>query len=289
MPDEVATPVEEAVEPTTPPDDKPEPPKNLKEATKGVAGKPKTPGPAPWTKDLEGMGLDPETLTKFDDYLRTNIQPHTTKLEQRTSGYDKMFGGFETHDGSTLDPDSAAEMASELLQSLASDPQTAVKEIIELMNLDPQSFLAVQQEMQEQMEEDGDQPSTEPDAPQEPDERQQWIDQQIEREKHAKEDEAWEAHLKELADKHEGHFGPKTYTMAMAGVGPDPDTALQWYQQAYDEIAGIIEAKNAPPKPAPSATLGEGHPTPPEDYNDSSIKSAVKGFAADMRAARGRQ
>jgi hypothetical protein len=243
------------------------PPKTIKDATKGVGAKAKTPGPAPWSKDLEELGLDPDTLTKVDEYMRSKIQPRTTQLEQRTSNYDKLFGGFEQHDGSTLDPDSAAEMASELLKSLASDPQAAVKEIMELMQLDPKAFLAVQEEMKDQIEEQ---------TPQEPDEKQQWIEQQMQREKEAKEDAAWEDHLKSRESEIPG-FNRELYTAMMAAVGPDPDTALEWYKKFHQEPA---------PAPEPSATLGEGHPTPPEDYNDSSIASAVKGFSSDMRAAR---
>lgn len=40
---------------------------------------------APWAADLRGLGLDDETFTKVDGYMREKVQPHTTKLEQDVS------------------------------------------------------------------------------------------------------------------------------------------------------------------------------------------------------------
>lgn len=40
---------------------------------------------APWAADLRGLGLDDETFTKVDGYMREKVQPHTTKLEQDIS------------------------------------------------------------------------------------------------------------------------------------------------------------------------------------------------------------
>lgn len=255
-------------------DPAPAAPKTIAEATKGSASAPKTPGDAPWSKDLADLGLDPETLSKVDQYMRDKVQPHTTQLEQKASAYDKMFSKFTTNDGKALDANTAASMASELLDALATDPEGAVRDIMQLMQLDPSKFAQVQQEMQEQAD----------DSPEEVPPELTWVQQQMQAQEHAEQDRLWQEHLEQLANEHDGNFSQKLYTLAMATVGPDGDAAMQWYKDAYDEIASIVGKQNMPKETAP-ATLGEGNPTPPETPQYGSIKDAVKSFVSDSRVA----
>lgn len=251
-------------------------PKTIADAAKGSAT-PKKPGTAPWSKDLEDLGLDPETLNKVDQYMRDKVQPHTTQLEQKASEYDKLFSKFTTNDGKALDATSAATMASELLDALASDPESAVRDIMQLMQLDPAKFAQVQEQMEEQQADE----KTEEDPPE-----LTWVQQQMKAQQEAEQDKAWQDHLEQLRTEKDGTFAEKLYTLAMASVGPDPATAMEWYQNAYDEIADLVGKQNMPKEVSPPS-LGEGNVTPPEEPKYGSIKDAVKSYMADSKVANG--
>lgn len=44
-------------------------------------------GAAPWTNDIAALTDDPALQARFDEYLRTNIQPRMTQLEQQAARY----------------------------------------------------------------------------------------------------------------------------------------------------------------------------------------------------------
>lgn len=247
-------------------------PKTIAEATKGSAAAPARPAQAPWSKDLEDLGLDPETLSKVDQYMREKIQPRTTQLEQKASEYDKLFSKFTMQDGSPLAANDAAMMASELLDALATDPENAVRDIMQLMSLDPAKFAQVQQEMSDQQQETTKE--TTPQNEEVPPELE-WIQEKMRMEQEAAQDKAWEDHLAEREAEIPG-FNRDLYTMAMAAVGPDPEVVMDWYNKFH-----------VAPAPTPQAppTVSPGQPTPPETPYYGSIKDAVRGYIADQKVA----
>ena len=58
-------------------------------------------GPAPWQTDLEQSFQDPQVRAQVDAYLRSNIQPQMTRLEQTNAEARQMYDAFQS------DPDAA--------------------------------------------------------------------------------------------------------------------------------------------------------------------------------------
>lgn len=219
-------------------------------------------GASPWAKDLADRGLDDP---RFDEYLRTSWQPRMTQHEQALAKYNQLFGDDET-----------ADIASRILHGLNTDAGATVKELVQLLELNPQELFAMQQQAQEAQPQ-----APTPEAQTQVDPRMQWIEQQMETQRQSQEDAQWQQHLAEVTERVQG-FNPQLYTHLVIANQGDTEAAFRDYQGYHDQF-GLTPKSGDPEVP----TLGDAPGiTPRESNNPRSIKDAVSQFLAEDRASR---
>lgn len=205
-------------------------------------------GPGPWQKDLEALGLGDEYTRMVDGYLREKWQPRVTELEQQYAPYKELFESPD--DGSA---------AAELLYSLRNNP----RETYDLLGQ------MIEEAFPQQKEEAApEQQQVQDNAPQQPDERQQFIDQLMqERELQAQMDEYQklvDSYKKDIPDLKDDWFAK----LVVANNG-DTDAALADYKELF---ASQLQA----PPPAPP-TAGDGPMAPQESEEfDGDLEALVR-------------
>lgn len=268
---------------------------------------------APWSADLRALGLDDETYSKVDGYMREKVQPHTTKLEQDVSalreavpeGLQQFWSDFEN------DPDEA-------LTQLAAEAYSENPEAAEIFKVaikyaagnpdasDEQVVAAATQHVAE----GGTAEEYEVELDPEDRERLNIVDEiQAERE-----DQQYAEALTELKSEHPDHF-PETWGVEEMRTVMDPlvlaapeelddDAAMEWAFERYSKTYGLIhggdpgtegaaaEAAGAltPEQVAaieagapPTITSGQNASVPSEKQY-ASIGEAVADFGRELRA-----
>lgn len=247
--------------------DAPAPTSEAKPSDSGTKSQPtpaKDRGTSPWAKDLADRGLDDP---RFDEYLRTSWQPRMTQHEQALAKYNQLFGDDET-----------AEIASRVMQGLSTDAGATVKELVQLLGLDPQTLFEMQQAAQAAPEA---QAAQQPQTPADP--RMEWIEQQMQAQRQAQEDQQWQQHLEQVTERIPG-FNPQLYTHLVIANQGDTEAAFRDYQ-GYHEQFGLA------PKPADPEvpTLGEAPGAAPREASGPrTIQDAMKEYMAEERARAGR-
>lgn len=214
-----------------------------------------TPGPGPWAKDLEGLGLDPQINQIVDKYLRDKWQPRVTELEQQYAPYKELFK--EQDDGPT---------AAELLYSLRTDPHGTYKLIGELIT--EQIGFPDEQASDTSAPDTTQQEKTDP--------RLEYVDKlMVEREAQEQMEEfqkVYQDQKEKFPDLEEEWFAK----LVIANNG-NVDTAMADYEKIF------------PQKPAeqPPPTVGEGNTAPPEaEEYDGDFDALVRRVVAQSSRKR---
>lgn len=214
---------------------------------------------APWSKDLETTFADPEIREQVDAFLRGNVQPHVTKLEQSNQDALALYNDLSNDD-------TAAEAYVAVTQQLFGD-ELADKVLAAL-----------------QAEQEAEAPEVE--APEIDDEdaqmRAEW--------KANKQAELYRAALDGFKVENEigEDFQEELFHPFVASTGGDLTAAYEKYNEyvgKFKEMFGTAPVvAEDPPAPAP-ATLGTAPASAPtqKQYNGS-IKNAVNDMFAEMAA-----
>jgi hypothetical protein len=230
-------------------------------------------GPGPWQAELEKRGLN---TPEYDAYHREVLQPYITELESRggnaePSPYDEMFGGDVER----------AQMASELMQAFIDDPQQAIKDVMEILEMDPSTLLGQPGEMPPPGTDPNEMPPPPGEDPLANDPRLQWAEQEMQRQQEAQEDAEYEELLTELGNRVEG-FDPEGFNLAVLAAQGDMDKAFKFYMDKIHK-----EPAAAPPQPDAPVLDSHGGTAPPPAFTGS-LDDAVNSTMADMKAARSR-
>lgn len=223
-------------------------------------------GPGPWQQKLAERGLvDPA----FDEFLRTEVQPYITQLEQGRGGGSQLWNGDAELE----------ESAYEMVQAFRNDPVAAYRELGQILgltegsDLEDEGFDPVGNELGDDFDELGDE------APADP--RMQYLDDLMRREQEEREDAEYNEFLNQLGQRVPG-FNPELYSVILAAT-PDGNLDLAW--QTYMKF-------HRDPAPTPDAPpqLGgpEGGTAPPEAPQFDSIGDALGAFLNEERAKKSR-
>lgn len=215
-------------------------------------------GPGPWTQKLVDAGLDDP---RFDEFLRTQVQPYITQLEQ---------GGGEAGPG-MWDGDTELEQAAfDLIQELTTNPAQAYAELGQILGMD---------------QGDSDTPTDEAptadveDDATEEDPRLQYVNDLMRRDEEQRQDAEYKEFMDTLSKRVPG-FDPDLYTLAFIASDGDLDRAWGAYMKYHKDPV--------PEASAPSVLGDEGGSAPPTEPKHESIGDAVSGFLAEERARRSR-
>jgi len=255
------------VDPKAPKTDKQQSPSQPKDAPAPKDGQDapdaKEKGSGPWDAELAKRGIaDPNV----DAFLREVVQPYVTKLEQGGDGSPiaELFGGDQEQ----------AEAAQELLQSFIDDPETAYRELGELLGLSTPGMGS--EDDLAGLDPEGDPGAGDPasDGNESLDPRLDYVDQMMQREREQAEDAEYENMLSQLGERLPG-FDSELFTQFVVSSGGDMDRAMQIYMKYH-----------RPPDPAdnPPPTVDGGTP-PPAAPNHSSIGDAIGSWMAEDSAA----
>jgi len=215
---------------------------------------------APWSKDLETTFADPAIREQVDAFLRGNVQPHVTKLEQSSQDALALYNDLSNDE-------TAAEAYVAVTQQLFGD-ELADKVLAAL-----------------QAEEDAEAPEVEaPEAPEVEDEdaqmRAEW--------KANKQAELYRKALDGFKVEREigEDFQEELFHPFVASTGGDLDAAYDKYTEYVGKFKELFgQAPPAPEaEPAPP-TLGTAPASAPtqKQYNGS-IKDAVNDMFAEIEA-----
>lgn len=226
-------------------------------------GKAKEKGAAPWAKDLEAIREAEDPYAWADEYLRSNVQPRMTQHEQSVAEFTKMFGDVDT-----------ARLVSQLMADLDGDPKGTLQRLAKGFEIDPLDLLEEIEEQQGEPDKPEGKDDSEPEDP-----RLAYVQQQMEREQQAKQDEALENLLKGFEDELPG-FDRDLYVYLLKAHDFDAEQSLEAYMKWHKE-----------PEPAddPPPTGGGQKGTTPREapkYGKRPIAEAMAGFFRDSEAAK---
>ena len=210
-------------------------------------------GPGPWDAKLQELGL---TDPKFSDFLRTEVQPYVTQLEQGGQG--------------EVDPQiqEQAQLWQELQNEFSQDPETAYRELGELLGLTgDEEALGVDGDPDDADEND--------DGEVEDDPRLSYVDEIMQRERQAKEDQEYNSFLDEMGKRMPGFDGDLFTHFVLAYQG-DLDAALTTYEKYH-------KAPDPTDPPPPSLDGGGSPPSASPKYG--SIGDAMEAFLVESRAS----
>lgn len=219
-------------------------------------------GPGPWQQKLAEKGL---TDPAFDEFLRTEVQPYITRLEQGgADGGSGLWGG-----------DAELEQAGyELVQAFQTDPVGTLQQLSEMIGITPGMEDAG---YEEPVGEDSDAQYDDEDP------RMQYIQDLMEREQAEREDAEYAEFLDEMG-KRVPNFDADLYTTILAGAADgDLDIAWETYSKFHDRLR-VEEKSEAPPQLGGS----ESGTAPPSAPQYDSIGDAVTAFMNEDRARRQR-
>lgn len=213
-------------------------------------------GPGPWDAKLQQLGL---TDPKFSEFLRTEVQPYVTQLEQGSAGQ--------------VDPQVQENAASwqELQEAFSTDPEAAYRELGELLGLvdgevDTESG-SLGDEGLEGMEE-GDEAGTTEDP------RLSYVDEIMQRERQQKEDAEYDAFLSEMSTRMPG-FDADLFTHFVVAHKGNLDAAMTTYEKYHRA-----------PEPTPAAPPAlEGGSPPSANPKYGSISDAMEAYMQESRAS----
>lgn len=218
-------------------------------------------GPAPWDAKLTELGL---TDPKFSEFIRTEIQPYITQLEQ--GGGDEvseLFGGDQELAGA----------AADMIQQLIDDPMGFFEELqTELVS----RGLFPEGDDEYSDEEYGDYEDDEQAYDDDPDPEREWVRQQMEQREQQQADEYLEGELDRIEEMLPGYDRGLFIQLLIANNG-DMHGALAAYQPYY---------KAPEPEPQAPPATGEGMTPPPTSTQPTSIDGAIDDFLSDVRAGR---
>lgn len=231
--------------------DESQPPKNDSGA--------KDKGPGPWSEKLAERGLNDPA---FDEFIRSEIQPYITQLEQKGGGggeIDQMFGGDVEQ----------AEALLELAEALRSDPEGTITELMGILGMSDA----------DEMGEEDFGPEMEDEGGYDDDPRLQYLDQMMQREQEQREDGELEQLLTELETSTPGLDRDLFVTCLIATEG-DPDAAYQRYMKFHRQPA-------APPE-SPGVLGNQGGTPPPSEPEFKSWHDAFDSYMSEERARKSR-
>lgn len=205
-----------------------------------------TPGPAPWSSDLESRFQDEAVRTQVDAYLRETWQPRVTKLEQETAPARALYQSFQE------DPDVA------LVQ--------AATELYWDTNPDAVRALAKSLKVEFEGDDDGDgEPRVEQktDDPPPMDPR---VAEIIEEREAAKRQQEWDDAMKTIREQ-QPNLIDDLYLPLVVGAEGDMQAALEAYRERFAKYEQRGEApaaeETAPPPPNVLGSDGGGAGAPP--------------------------
>lgn len=235
-----------------------------------AAAPPAPVGDGPWAQDLALLFEDEATRTRVDQFLRTKIQPHTTKLEQ----------------------DLAAQRdAAELWTQLTEKPADAYADITQqLLGDAAQPVLDYIAQLQAQPEQPGEAPPFDPMQ----DPRIAEIVQDYEtRKAETYYDQEFNRILTTAVDLTDPdpsvqESKQRLYHMCVNQEGGDFDKALELYRAT---VSPFTQAPAADPAPSAPPVLGSeaGGANPsaaPTETKYASLDDAINDFMAEQRAAK---
>lgn len=224
-------------------------------------------GPGPWQQKLAERGLaDPA----FDEFLRTEVQPYITQLEQRGGGGQSQFWDGDVE---------LEESAYQLVQAFRTDPVSAYRELGEILGLSEgmgDEGIEGDDLLGDDFDELGDEEGGSPADP-----RMEYLDNLMRREQEAAEDAEYKEFLDQLGQRVPG-FDPDLYSVILAATpNGDLDIAWQTYMKFHRE-------PTAPPNAPPQLGGPEGGTAPPEAPKFDSIGDALGAFLNEERAKKAR-
>ena len=223
-------------------------------------------GPAPWDAKLAEMGLDDPS---FSEFIRSEIQPYITQLEQGGGGaIDSLFGGDQE----------SAEVAAEVLNMIINDPEQALQELSD--------YVAEQRgedfgEGGEEYDEDYDEYDEYDEydyEPEDEDPRLSWAEQQMQREQDEQADYEYETALEEIEERVGEEIDRELFTRLVLSSQGDFEQALAAYMPYHQSPE--------PSEDAPPVLEGGGTP-PPAAPTYKSLDDAIGGYVSELGARRG--
>lgn len=228
-------------------------------------------GPGPWTEKLAAAGLDDPA---FDEFIRSEIQPYITQLEQGGAG-----GSSEMWQG-----DAELEQAAyDLVNELRTNPEQAYAELGELLGIatsDGMDEMGMEDEGAEFDDSDEAYDDDEPDDP-----RLNYVQQLMQKEQEQREDAQLEEFLSKLSER-VPNFDPELYVQCLISADDNLDAAWTAYMKFHQKFG--LDSKQPPEAPN---VLGEndGGTPPPSTPEYKSIGDAMDAFMAEDRARKTRR
>ncbi len=196
-------------------------------------------GSAPWSKDIEAMGLGTHGDV-VDGYLRETIQPRITKLEQDLAEYREMFPTKES-----------AEVAAAIAHGLA-NPDT-YKETLGYLK-DELEWTDVEIAAAEQVAERVVEESQEPQYAQLPPEYQAFLEQQMQERETAEHNRVLDEFYSDKAKEFGEDFDSDLYKALFVSMTvSDKDVPIEIIDGRYQEMKAKM---TPPPPPAPQVLTG---------------------------------
>lgn len=212
---------------------------------------------APWTKDLETAFADPAIREQVDAFLRGNVQPHVTRLEQTSRDALALYNDLTNEE-------TAAQAYYTITEQLfGEDLAESVLNALGGAEEDPPAEPAAA--------------AAEPDVDAEM--RAEWLAQKQAREYR----EALDAFKK--TNEVPETFNEKIFAPFVVGAGGDLDAAYEGYKEFIAETAtafGVVPEQIEVPQPPP--TLGNAPASAPVAKKYGSIADAVDDFMAEQQA-----
>jgi len=213
---------------------------------------------APWSKDLETTFADPEIRASVDAFLRGNVQPHVTRLEQTSRDALELYNDLQ-------DTDKAAQAYYSVTQELFGD-ELADRVLAALKAEEPE---AEEEEVEEATPDDE-------------------VAEMLAERRAQKQAETYRKALDELkSEKQLGEeFMEDLFHPFVAGAGGDLDAAYAAYQEYYDKFKSVFTGTpSVTPAEVPAPpTLGTAPASGPTQKQYSSVSDAVNDMFAEMSA-----
>lgn len=220
-------------------------------------------GPGPWDAKLQELGL---TDPKFSEFLRSEVQPYVTQLEQGGQG------------GADPQMQEAADSWASLQEAFSEDPEAAYRELGELLGIGQDDYDGGDPMGTDLGDPDGDMDDLalpgeggDPDDP-----RLRYVDEMMQRERQEKEDAEFDSFLTQMGERMPG-FDPDLFTTFVVAAGGNLDRAMTQYEK-YHKAPDPVDA----PPPSP-----DGGSPPPATPRYGSIGDSVSAWLSEEKAATG--
>lgn len=233
---------------------------------------PAEPGPSPWQSDLEAAFEDPDLRSRVDEYLRQNVQPYVTQLEQKSA---------------------PIRDANRLWESFHEDPAATFEQVAREIHGDEAAeriIAALNGEVEEEDDEDYgelfDDEDDEGSGQEYPPEIQALIEERQRQQYEQVLDGVKEQLEEDGLPFHRKQFEP--YIVAHDGNLDEAITAYREWIGEAKELFGIKvpRPEDIPPPPAiNSETRAGGSLTPPVEETYNSLDDAVDAFFKEQRTA----